>query len=194
MLINLGNADTAMYQAKRQVNSYQLPPAPASATADSCLRQPKSLSTTAGGLRQTLPVDLFSCRIYPNCRRKWSDCSDWGMGFVHCLRSKSGLAGRWIAPLKWQSTCQPVQAAKSSGNGRPSAQGNKARYLFRTRVDREPGYGKRSTGNRYLCMTWASLFTGRFWHRYSSLNYLKRFPIHALKIDQLCARPCFRLE
>jgi len=23
---------------------------------------------------------------------------------------------------------------------------------------------------------------------------LKRFPIHALKIDQSCARPCFRLE
>jgi len=133
MLINLGNADTAMYQAKRQGNSYQFYSADLAnlqerLTLENELHdalkrgelllhyQPQALhnghiiGVEVSLLAKPLPVDLSPAEFIP-IARKWSDRSDWGMGFVHCLRSKSGLAGRWIAPLKWQSTCQPASSS-----------------------------------------------------------------------------------
>jgi len=146
-----------------------------------CIISPKSLSTTdiigvEALLRWQNPArGLVSPAIYPNCRRKWIV----PIGDFCALPALKIRFGRQMdCPVKMAVNLSARQF-KQQNLVVVSAQGNKARcHLFRTRVDREPGYGKRSTGNRYLAaIAWHGhhSFTGRFWHGYSSLNYLETF-------------------
>jgi len=122
-----------MYQAKRQGNSYQFYSADLNANLQERLTLENELHDALKrgelllhyqpqvalhnghiiGVRlsagKTLPVDLSPAEFIPIAEE--SGLIRLGNGFVHCLRSKSGLAGRWIAPLKWQSTCQPASSS-----------------------------------------------------------------------------------
>jgi len=158
-----------------------------------CIISPKSLSTTDTSLvveRWQNPArGLVSCRIYPNCRRKWSDRSDWG--WVCALPALKIRFGRQMdCPVKMAVNLSARQF-KQQNLVEMVAQVLKETRLDATYLELElteslvmENVQQAIAILQQLHDMGITLSLDDFGTGYSSLNYLKRFPIHALKIDQ----------